>query len=248
MNREGIDSTIVNYCVAGAGWCDLSGRRFAVKRGDVMVVPAGTPHAYGSDDANPWSIYWFHAMGDHVPALLGELSVSRAEPVARVGHHAELVALFVELDSILAHDYSRPSLLYAAQLLAHLWGVMTQQHRRASQCGDNVALRVRRTLEHMRQKFARPLRVEDLAAMAGLSTSTFAERFRELTGSSPKSYLTRLRLRRAAELLARGHDSVASIARQVGYDDALYFSRAFRRVYDACPSAYRAARPRPAAM
>jgi AraC family transcriptional regulator, arabinose operon regulatory protein len=239
VKRPGIDSTIVNYCVAGEGWCELAGRRFVVRRGDVMVVPAGMAHGYGSDAVRPWSVYWFHAMGEHVPALLAELQATEDRPVVHVGHRSELVALLSELHMLLEHDCSRPRLLYAAGVLNHIWAVMIDGHRDARQRGDGTALRVRRTLEYLQRHFARRLRVEALAAMAGLSASQYTERFRMLTGDSPKSYLMRLRIRRAAQLLEQSQDTIANIARQVGYDDALYFSRAFRRVHDTCPSAYR---------
>jgi AraC-like DNA-binding protein len=239
VRRPGIESTIVNYCVKGAGWCELLGRRFVVKPGDVMVVPNGTAHAYGSDTARPWSIYWFHAMGDNVPLLLAELSVSRERPVVHLGQRGELVALFTELGDALENDYSRPQLLYASRVLTHLWGLMIQRRRDASQKGDDTGLRVYRTLEHMQRHFERPMKVETLATMAGLSASQYSARFRELTGHCPKKYLLRLRIHRAAQLLDQSSESVASIARHVGYDDPLYFSRAFRLIHDICPSGYR---------
>jgi transcriptional regulator GlxA family with amidase domain len=91
----------------------------------------------------------------------------------------------------------------------------------------------------MRQHFASPLRVETLATMADLSTSQYAVRFRELTGDSPKNYLMRLRIQRATQLLDTTGESITDIARSVGYEDPLYFSRAFRRLHAVSPSGYR---------
>ena len=242
VQRDAIESTIFNYCVRGAGWGELSGRRFSVLPGDVLVLPSGLPHAYGTDTSRPWSVYWFHAMGENLPALLAELRLSVERPVVHVGHQRELVALFSELRQTLEDDYARPQLLYATQLLGYLIGVLIRRSRDASPAAGDTARRVHGTVEHLRRHFVQAIRVETLAEMAGMSASQYSVRFRQLTGRSPRQYLTRLRLQRAAQLLDTSADSVASIARRVGYEDALYFSRAFRRLHDMSPTEYRQGR------
>lgn len=240
VEGEGIESTVVNYCVKGAGFCELGGRRFSVEPGDIMVVPSGVPHAYGSHPDEPWSIHCFHAMGRHVPALLAELGVSVQRPTLHVGHQRDIILLFSELRSSLEDDYSEPRLLYASRVLSYLFGSMIRAGAESSPSGPGASSRVRSTLEHMRRHFAAPLRVETLASMAQLSTSQYAVRFRELTGDSPKNYFMALRLHRAAQLLDTTSASITAIARSVGFDDPLYFSRVFRRLHEVSPSDYRA--------
>jgi len=237
--RAGVEAAIVNYCINGAGFCEIAGRRFDVGAGDVMVVPSGVAHSYGSRADRPWSIHWFHAMGESLPALLAELGVSAQKPTLHVGLRRELITLFSELRTALEDDYSEPRLLYASRVLTHLLGVMIRAGRDADPSGAGTASRVRATIDHMRQHFATPLRVESLASMADLSTSQYAVRFRELTGDSPKNYLMRLRIHRATQLLDTTSESITDIAHRVGYDDPLYFSRAFRRLHEVSPSGYR---------
>lgn len=239
VDCSGIESTIINYCVKGAGFCELAGRRYDVEAGDLLVVPSGVPHVYGTRPKRAWSIYWFHAMGEHVPALLAELGVSVHKPTLHLGQRRELVALFSELRAALEDDYSEPRLLYASRVLTYLVGSMIRAKGEPGPSGAGTAARVRATIEHMHRHFATPLRVEALAAMADLSTSQYAVRFRELTGDSPKNFLMRLRIHRATQLLDTTSESISVIARRVGYDDPLYFSRAFRRLHEVSPSGYR---------
>lgn len=239
--RPGIEPAVVSYCVKGTGFCELDGRRFDVGAGDLIVVPSGVPHSYGTCAEQPWSLHWFHAMGHHLPALLAELGVSAQRPTLHVGCRRELVALFSELRAALEDDYSEPRLLYASRVLTYMLGVMIRAAREQEPSGAGTAARVRATIEHMRRHLRAPLRVETLASMADLSTSQYAVRFRELTGDSPKNYLMRLRIHRATQLLDTTSESITDIARQVGYDDPLYFSRAFRRLHEVSPSAYREA-------
>jgi len=78
-----------------------------------------------------------------------------------------------------------------------------------------------------------------LASHAGMSRTTFAERFREVAGRPPLDYLTDWRMRLAAERLRRTGESVASIAFSVGYESEAAFSIAFRRVVGHAPSRHR---------
>lgn len=81
--------------------------------------------------------------------------------------------------------------------------------------------------------------VPELAALANLSRSAFAERFQRIVGQAPLSYLTSWRLDRAAELLRYSRASVAQIANRVGYTSEAAFSRAFRGRYELSPMQWR---------
>ncbi|MFT7621781.1 MAG: AraC-like DNA-binding protein [Myxococcota bacterium] len=78
----------------------------------------------------------------------------------------------------------------------------------------------------------------DLARVAGMSRSVFAERFREHTGWTPAQYLTHWRMRCARDLLATGM-TLAEVAERVGYADEFGFAKAFKRVFDEAPGAAR---------
>jgi len=85
----------------------------------------------------------------------------------------------------------------------------------------------------------RPWSVEDLAGLAALSRSVFAERFTRLLGSPPAAYLAQRRLDRAAELLRSTSASVSAISDEVGYTSEAAFSRAFRRRHGVPPLRWR---------
>jgi AraC family transcriptional activator of mtrCDE len=84
-----------------------------------------------------------------------------------------------------------------------------------------------------------PHTVQSLSQAAGRSRSVFMARFRHLFGRSPIDMLREVRMRRAARLLETENLSIEQIARAVGYANRNSFLRAFRKVYDCDPSAYR---------
>jgi AraC-like DNA-binding protein len=81
--------------------------------------------------------------------------------------------------------------------------------------------------------------LDDLARAAGMSRTSFTMRFRAAVGVPPITYLTRLRLTRAAGYLATTTKNVNHVARLVGYDSDASFSRAFSRAFGRPPGDYR---------
>ncbi|GAA1761062.1 GlxA family transcriptional regulator [Agromyces humatus] len=81
--------------------------------------------------------------------------------------------------------------------------------------------------------------VEQLAARSGLAERTFKRRFTVATGVSPLAYVQRIRVDEAKRRLERTEDSVEAVGWHVGYEDAAFFSRLFKRIAGLTPGAYR---------
>jgi AraC-like DNA-binding protein len=84
-----------------------------------------------------------------------------------------------------------------------------------------------------------PWPVEELAELASMSRAAFAGRFTQLVGEPPGRYIARLRLARAADLLAMTTETVGTIGRSVGYESEAAFSRAFAREFGSAPRDWR---------
>jgi AraC-like DNA-binding protein len=81
--------------------------------------------------------------------------------------------------------------------------------------------------------------VAQLAEVAAVSRSTLAARFKHAVGQGPLDYLTGWRIELAAERLRHGDETIAAIAREVGYGSESALSNAFKRVTGASPRDYR---------
>lgn len=95
--------------------------------------------------------------------------------------------------------------------------------------------RVSRALSALHRNPSRPWSVADLASIAGMSRSRFAEVFLAAVGEPPLRYLHGWRLAVAADLLRKSNLRVGDIARHVGYDSEAAFSRAFKTSYGLSP-------------
>ena len=81
--------------------------------------------------------------------------------------------------------------------------------------------------------------IETLAEAAGMSRSSFAQRFKDEVGMPPLTYLIDYRLRLATRYLGFPNNSISRISEMVGYASDSTFSQAFKRVYGVSPKAYR---------
>ena len=98
---------------------------------------------------------------------------------------------------------------------------------------------LRRALSLLHTRSCEPWTTDDLAAELGMSRSAFATRFTSVMGMPPMRYLTRWRMRQAAnDLTARGR-SVCEVAYDLGYSSEAAFTRAFRREFGSPPAEWR---------
>ena len=81
--------------------------------------------------------------------------------------------------------------------------------------------------------------VTAMVRLSGLAERSFKRRFQQATGMSPLEYVHALRLEEAKQMLEAGDLSIEAIANEVGYEDAGFFSRLFRRKVNLTPAQYR---------
>jgi signal transduction histidine kinase/AraC-like DNA-binding protein/DNA-binding LacI/PurR family transcriptional regulator len=103
-----------------------------------------------------------------------------------------------------------------------------------------TSLLVKRAVAYIQRHHARPFARDELAETVGLSKNYLTHIFQQELGLSPWEYLKRYRIKRAKELLRSSKLDIAEVACQVGFDDAAYFSRVFRKEVGIAPSTYRA--------
>lgn len=99
----------------------------------------------------------------------------------------------------------------------------------------SYAQRIAGVVEKLNRDFAKPLRVDELAAEARMSASSLYEYFKEVTGMSPIQFQKHIRLQEARRLLFSGSIDAAEAAFQVGYESPSHFSREYARMFGLPP-------------
>ena len=238
--REPLRSHVFIYCVDGAGWYCVDGRRYEVGPDTFFILPAGLPHSYGASDDNPWTIYWIHFSG----TLASEYMPPSAAPVEIKPGEGSRIAdrfdIFEEIMSTLDSAADLEHLLYACSVFHHFLGSLRflQQYRSVGPQPDRQDA-IAGAIHYMNENIGKSLLLIQLAEYAGYSTSQFSTQFRQATGSSPIDYFNRLKMRYACRLLEGTSLNINNICHKVGFDDPYYFSRLFKKVVGKSPRMYR---------
>ncbi|PZF85900.1 AraC family transcriptional regulator [Jiangella anatolica] len=238
--------TVLAVCASGSGWAQLGGRRHGVGAGAALVVPAGTPHAYGGSPSSPWTVWWCHLRGSDVPEVVEALGA----PVVPIRQLDRAVALADEIVARLAREVDADGDGRGAARLVGVagaaWKLLTQLIADRSPAPEAASDPLRRAMDYLASRLDGTVRVPELAALVGVSPSHLTALFRRATGGGVHAYQTTLRMERARHLLTTTQATVSEIARDVGYGDPFHFSRQFRQLHTMSPTDYRrAAHPAP---
>jgi AraC-like DNA-binding protein len=126
------------------------------------------------------------------------------------------------------------SLIHREIVYRLLRGPQGERLRAIATTGDQTH-RTAKAIAWLRSNYTKPLRVEELAAVARMGMSTLHHHFRALTAMSPIQYQKQLRLVAARErMLVEGMDA-ASAAFEVGYESASQFNREYKRLFGQSP-------------
>ncbi len=101
--------------------------------------------------------------------------------------------------------------------------------------GNGGNHRIVRAIEWLKQHYAAPLRIEELAEAVHMSASALHHRFKAVTTMSPLQYQKHLRLHEARRLMFAGGIECAAAGHRVGYESPSQFSREYRRLFGAPP-------------
>ncbi|MFJ4465915.1 AraC family transcriptional regulator N-terminal domain-containing protein [Streptomyces sp. NPDC089424] len=120
-----------------------------------------------------------------------------------------------------------------------LWRLITGEQGatvRALGLADSGLSHISRAVRWIREHYAQPFRVEDVARLSGMSVSAFHRNFQAVTAMSPIQFQKQIRLQEARLLLATHPGDVTGVGHRVGYDNPSQFSREYRRQFGAPPS------------
>jgi AraC-like DNA-binding protein len=216
---------------------------FTFGAGDSLLITADVPTVSQITRASIAAPY-ISLVLDLDPTLISDLTaemkapqVADAEPVLVDATDGEVADAALRLMRLLERPASVPVL--QAQLVRemHYW-LLAGRHgsaiRRLGWPNGHVQ-RIARAVAVLRADFARPLRVEQLAAVAGMSPSSFHQHFRAVTSLSPLQFQKQLRLIEARRLMLSEGVTSSSAAFAVGYESVSQFTREYSRLFGLPP-------------
>ena len=239
----------IAYCHQGQGVFLIDNALFAYGPGDVVIVPAGTPHGIQSiaGTHSDWYFnyccaetvltsrgqlpravhtatdHWWHFPRDTHPTISDTTRLLTGEVVNHLptqpGHTSTAAQGFIL--ALLS--------LVATAKAPHTQGEPTSYHWQ----------RISPAIDYLSTHFTEPLEVEILAQACHFSAVHFRRLFYTLMGLSPRQYLFALRVEMAKAMLTASDQPILAIAHQVGFTSLSSFNRQFRAAAGMSPRAWR---------
>jgi AraC-like DNA-binding protein len=240
---HGIPRPLVALVVQGSKRVTMGRQDFAFSAGDSLLITADVPTVSQITRASIAAPYYSLTL-ELDPVVITELAVEMKAilvadraPVRVEPTDAEVADAALRLVRLLDRRASVPVL--QAQLVRemHYW-LLAGKHGPAIQHlgrPDGDVLRVARAVAVLRAEFARPLPVARLAAVAGMSPSSFHRHFRAVTSLPPLQFQKQLRLIEARRLMLSEGASASGAAFAVGYESVPQFTREYRRMFGLPP-------------
>ena len=239
VRREGRRDWQLLYVAGGKAHFTLAQGEITLKEGEAFIYPPNQPQRYAYYLHEKPDIYWLHFTGDKAQALLEKAGLPAFAPFCP-GFHSNMTLLFDRIIRELQQNglYGKELASFYAQALFYLMsrGVSEKASQR-----DAAGPEILKAVEWMHRHPEESSPMSEYAKRANMSLSTFIRRFRSHTGVPPQRYITRLRMTNARELMDSTTLPITDIARLVGYDNPLYFSRMFKKETGISPRGYRLA-------
>lgn len=236
---QGSDSYILIFCVGGKGWIRLDGQSpLALSEQTVAVIPPDTPHEYGADESDPWSIYWFHLKGEQIASLIQSSGLEAGPIHVSLSDSDKIRELFNQCYDLLSSKaYSASHLIHVSHTMRYLLSFIGLIPRRKQEAKTQAY--IEQAILYMQERLEKNMTIDELISHTSISKQHLNHLFKQSTGYAPIDYYLRLKMQRACQLLDLTNNSIKEISVSLGLSDPYYFSRLFKKIIGASPSDYR---------
>ena len=230
------------FACAGQGNFWVGGKKFPVRRGMLLYIPAFVPYHIQLDPKIPPGFLTVHFSFAGVTLNDGKWNVSESIEALPFHYAQELKDAYpIEeqfrklVDSweakLPGYEFSTRTML--AQLLIEIKQSLNKQPENFA-----ASLKVEKIIQYMCEHIDHKCNLAELAGVVQISSYYLSKIFKEKTGYSVIEYFNKIKIDRAKMMLIEGNKKVKDVAHALGFSDEFYFSRIFKKTEGISPSEY----------
>ncbi len=238
------DDFHVHFILSGKGTLEIGGKTYHLGRGQIFAIPPDIETYYYADPKDPWHYTWVSFGGSRAAFYMEKAGISAASPVRDAYVEPEdFLALTEKIlnhhELVIANELTRTALLY--EILALLINSQNQnleELHKPHPLDYSPDIYVNHAVEYIHSNYS-SARISDIASYIGITRSYLTHIFKQKLHISPQEYLLSYRLDQGSRLLRTTDLSIQEVARRIGYDNPLTFSKIFKNAYGLSPKNYR---------
>jgi len=237
--RNGENMYIFQYTLAGKGKIDIADQSLDLTSGEVFMVKVPSNHRYYlPKESDHWEFIYITLLGQEAEKLWDYVSQIYGSVVKIPLDSYIIQLLFTIYKETTDKKINDP---YTASLKAYEFIMECYRHfKNISNTKKDVPENIEKAILYIHANYHRPaLTIDEIAEKADLSKYYFIKKFSQHMNTSPFQYLTKVRIERAFDLLKDSNVTINEIAKQVGYANANYFNKVFRKIVGTSPGQFR---------
>ena len=232
IRRDYMDAFMIQYIESGTLDFKLRDEHFVAREGEIVLLDCHESNDYWSE--GPAAVKWFHFNGREISPLLEHIYEANGSGHLNAFYGQQVIELVDDiLKGLKTGTYSE---FLFSRLLYDLLCRLAEPIPRVETPAEEA---VRQSVAYIKQHFAEPITVADMASAVKLSPFYFTRLFKRFMMVPPHVYLLNYRLAEAKKLLFYTSEKIDTIAMMTGFTSSSYFVRAFRREMNMTPKTFR---------
>jgi AraC-like DNA-binding protein len=234
---------LMHIVLEGEGSFTTEQQHYQLKAGDTFLIRPNQLISYESTPLNPWRYRWVAFTGDGADQLVQMAGFHATSEVVTLPNYMKTAKYYRNILEAFREGHATSALQASGwlQIIMSQYGKqqLPQANLLPSQTGAEQKLH-KQMVHYLSSQYTHPVSIANMAEAFGYNRAYLSRIFKRQVGMPPSTFLLNLRLDHARHLLReRPELTIEQVAASVGIQDALYFSKQFRKAYRQSPSSYR---------
>ena len=220
----------IHFVLSGEGY--ING--INITENTVFIASENTLMHYYPSKSDPWKYIYLRLVGEDLKKAFLDHGLKHGIsvlPFSRSETLSHILSLY--------RDLSVTATPEADKMIANAVFMLFDKPKESSATKSKPWQHAEQIAQYIEQNYFKKITVEAISSVFYLNKNYIRTVFIERYGISPKQYIQKMRMERAAFLLRSTDENIMLIAISVGYDDPLLFSKMFKRYFGVSPSGYR---------
>jgi AraC-like DNA-binding protein len=230
------DRYSIHYIHKGRGIYKIKGKTYELEEGQGFLIVPNQIVYYEANKRDPWHYSWIGFHGYKSESYLQQAGLSADSPIFRT-QNPQIADCFQQMRDV---QESKAKELRLTSLLCLILSLLIEEAPVETKAArSDRELYIANVVDFIANNYYRTLSIAEVSRHIGLDQSYLGALFKAHTRMTLQQFLVHYRLERACGLLHSTSFPISDIARSVGYENPLVFSRVFKKVKGMSPVQYR---------
>jgi AraC-like DNA-binding protein len=229
---------MLHYISDGKGTFISNNTHYHLKKGDFLYIQPQKTVTMIADKNDPWSFYWIRFTGELVQKYMERINISYKDPILSIKDSMLIPQKIVEIVNY-SQSPDSSDFLYSSKLMEifnEFYRILPNVDEKSVNSPEKIFTRA---VFYIRNNYESPISINDVVNYVSIDRTYLYKLFKENLNIGPKEYLTKYRLKKAAEMLKTSPETIAIIAQSSGFSSYEGFTKTFHKYMGCSPTEYK---------